>query len=170
MDETAYENLTQLGGTGRDPGLARGGRRWRRWPTRAPAPRYLVRFTCPEFTALCPVTGQPDFAHIVLDYVPGERLVESKSLKVYLASFRNHGAFHEECTLAIAEKVQRPPGRCGCASAATGIRAAAFPSTCSIRAASRPRGFGFPIRACRRTGVGVDRSARHQGSHPRPSP
>jgi 7-cyano-7-deazaguanine reductase len=69
-----------------------------------PHPRqtYLVRFTAPEFTALCPITGQPDFAHLVIDYVPGEWLVESKSLKLYLGSFRNHGAFHEDCTLAIA--------------------------------------------------------------------
>jgi len=66
---------------------------------------YLVRFTCPEFTALCPITGQPDFAHIVIEYVPAATLVESKSLKLYLSSFRNHGAFHEGCTLAIAKRV-----------------------------------------------------------------
>ena len=64
---------------------------------------YLVRFTAPEFTSLCPVTGQPDFAHIVIDYVPGDWLVESKSLKLYLSSFRNHGAFHEDCTVRIAK-------------------------------------------------------------------
>ena len=68
---------------------------------------YLVRFTCPEFTALCPITGQPDFAHLVIDYVPDAWLVESKSLKLYLASFRNHGAFHEACTMAIAERLTR---------------------------------------------------------------
>ncbi len=61
---------------------------------------YAVRFTCPEFTSLCPVTGQPDFAHLVIDYVPGDWLVESKSLKLYLGAFRNHGAFHEDCTVA----------------------------------------------------------------------
>jgi 7-cyano-7-deazaguanine reductase len=66
---------------------------------------YLVRFTCPEFTTLCPITGQPDFAHIVIDYVPAARLVESKSLKLYLSSFRNHGGFHEACTLAVAKRV-----------------------------------------------------------------
>ena len=66
---------------------------------------YLVRFTCPEFTSLCPMTGQPDFAHLVIDYVPGELLVESKSLKLYLGSFRNHGAFHEDCTVAIAKRL-----------------------------------------------------------------
>ena len=64
---------------------------------------YLVRFTAPEFTSLCPVTGQPDFAHLVIDYVPGPWLVESKSLKLYLSSFRNHGAFHEDCTIRIAK-------------------------------------------------------------------
>jgi 7-cyano-7-deazaguanine reductase len=63
---------------------------------------YLVRFVAPEFTSLCPVTGQPDFAHIVIDYAPAEHLVESKSLKLYLGSFRNHGAFHEDCTIRIA--------------------------------------------------------------------
>jgi len=67
--------------------------------------RYAVRFTCPEFTALCPVTGQPDFAHLVIDYWPGDYLVESKSLKLYLASFRNHGAFHEDCTIGIARRL-----------------------------------------------------------------
>jgi 7-cyano-7-deazaguanine reductase len=71
-----------------------------------PGETYLVRFTCPEFTALCPITGQPDFARFVIDYAPDERLVESKSLKLYLASFRNHGAFHEDCTIAIAKKIQ----------------------------------------------------------------
>jgi 7-cyano-7-deazaguanine reductase len=70
-----------------------------------PGAQYLVRFTCPEFTSLCPITGQPDFAHIVLDYVPAAWIVESKSLKLYLASFRNHGAFHEACTLDIARRV-----------------------------------------------------------------
>jgi 7-cyano-7-deazaguanine reductase len=67
--------------------------------------RYCVRFTAPEFTSLCPLTGQPDFAHLVIDYVPGDWIVESKSLKTYLASFRNHGAFHEACTLDIAQRL-----------------------------------------------------------------
>ena len=62
---------------------------------------YAVRFTAPEFTSLCPVTGQPDFAHLVIDYVPRDWLVESKSLKLFLVSFRNHGAFHEDCTVSI---------------------------------------------------------------------
>jgi 7-cyano-7-deazaguanine reductase len=64
---------------------------------------YIARFMAPEFTSLCPVTGQPDFAHIVIDYLPDAWLVESKSLKLYLASFRNHGAFHEDCTLRIGK-------------------------------------------------------------------
>jgi 7-cyano-7-deazaguanine reductase len=76
---------------------------------RVPAPdksrRMLVRFAAPEFTSLCPITGQPDFAHLVIDYVPGEWLVESKSLKLFLGSFRNHGAFHEACTVMIAERL-----------------------------------------------------------------
>lgn len=66
---------------------------------------YLARFTVPEFTSLCPVTGQPDFAHLVIDYVPKAWLVESKSLKLYLGAFRNHGAFHEDCTVAIGKRL-----------------------------------------------------------------
>jgi len=70
-----------------------------------PDATYLVRFTAPEFTSLCPVTGQPDFAHLVIDYVPAKWLVESKSLKLYLGAFRNHGAFHEDCTVAIGRRL-----------------------------------------------------------------
>jgi 7-cyano-7-deazaguanine reductase len=66
---------------------------------------YVARFTMPEFTALCPITGQPDFAHFVIDYVPNKFLVESKSLKLYLNSFRNHGSFHEGCTVAIGKRL-----------------------------------------------------------------
>ena len=66
---------------------------------------YVVRFACPEFTSLCPVTGQPDFAHFVIDYVPEATIIESKSLKLYLGSFRNHAAFQEDCTLAIARRL-----------------------------------------------------------------
>src|SRR5438045_1548806 len=66
---------------------------------------YVVRFTCPEFTSLCPITNQPDFAYLVIDYVPKEWLVESKSLKLFLGSFRNHGAFHEACTVAIGRRL-----------------------------------------------------------------
>ena len=64
---------------------------------------YSIRFTCPEFTSLCPITSQPDFAHLVLDYVPNNFIFESKSLKMYLFSYRNHGAFHESCTVQIAK-------------------------------------------------------------------
>src|ERR1700684_3663546 len=70
-----------------------------------PGTLYLVRFTAPEFTALCPITGQPDFAHLVIDYVPRGWIVESKSLKLYLGAFRNEGAFHEDCTLKIAKRL-----------------------------------------------------------------
>ena len=70
-----------------------------------PGTAYLVRFSCPEFTSLCPVTGQPDFAHLVIDYLPDRHLVESKSLKLFLAAFRNHGAFHEDCTVTIANRL-----------------------------------------------------------------
>lgn len=62
---------------------------------------YMVTFTCPEFTSLCPKTGQPDFAEIIINYIPDKRMVESKSLKLYLFSFRNHGDFHEDCTNII---------------------------------------------------------------------
>ena len=66
---------------------------------------YLVRFAAPEFTSLCPVTGQPDFAHLVIDYAPAETIVESKSLKLFLASFRNHGGFHEDVTVGIGQRL-----------------------------------------------------------------
>ena len=100
----SYENLTRLGVPSTvpaSPDLA--------MLETVPNPHqdtdYLIRFTAPEFTALCPVTGQPDFAHLVIDYAPDESIVEAKSLKLLLASFRNHGAFHEDCTLAIAKRV-----------------------------------------------------------------
>ena len=66
---------------------------------------YVARFTCPEFTALCPITGQPDFAHLIIDYAPADWLLESKSLKLFLASYHNHGAFHEDCTVAIGKRI-----------------------------------------------------------------
>lgn len=74
-------------------------------PNPHPDTNYVARYVAPEFTSLCPVTGQPDFAHLVIDYVPDQWLVESKSLKLYLTSFRNHGAFHEGCTIDIAKKI-----------------------------------------------------------------
>jgi len=75
-------------------------------PNPHPGTQYLARFAAPEFTSLCPVTGQPDFAHLVIDYIPDQLLVESKSLKLYLSSFRNHGAFHEGCTIEIAKRLE----------------------------------------------------------------
>jgi 7-cyano-7-deazaguanine reductase len=74
-------------------------------PNPHPDTLYVARYVAPEFTSLCPVTGQPDFAHLVIDYVPDQSLVESKSLKLYLTSFRNHGAFHEGCTIDIGKKI-----------------------------------------------------------------
>lgn len=103
-NQDIYANLTQLGGKTELPNS----------PDEAvlekvPNPQagtvYAVRFTAPEFTSLCPLTAQPDFAHIVIDYVPGDWLVESKSLKLYLGAFRNHGAFHEDCSVSIGKRL-----------------------------------------------------------------
>lgn len=104
MTDSVYDDLEQLGGTVKAPDRPEDAILE---TVRNPRPdsMYLVRFTCPEFTSLCPVTGQPDFAHLVLDYVPDGLLVESKSLKLYLQSFRNHRAFHEDCTVGIAERL-----------------------------------------------------------------
>jgi 7-cyano-7-deazaguanine reductase len=104
MTETIYSNLTQLGhatATPDSPDAAI----IEKVPNPEPGMRYLVRFVAPEFTTLCPMTGQPDFAHLVIDYVPVEFLVESKSLKLFLTSFRNHGGFHEASTLLIAKRL-----------------------------------------------------------------
>ena len=98
------EGLTQLGQSTRVPASPEAAV-LERVPNPSLGNRYLIRFTCPEFTSLCPLTGQPDFAHIVLDYVPADWIVESKSLKIFLASFRNHGAFHEDCTMMIARRL-----------------------------------------------------------------
>lgn len=99
------DNLTQLGRqvSGFDDPLTAP---LERVPNPHPDVDYVARFTAPEFTSLCPVTGQPDFAHLVIDYVPDAFLVESKSLKLYLTSFRNHGAFHEDCTIMIAKRLR----------------------------------------------------------------
>lgn len=74
-------------------------------PNPHPDSDYLIRFTAPEFTSLCPITGQPDFAHFVIDYVPGAKIVESKSLKLFLTSFRNAAGFHEDCSLKIGKRI-----------------------------------------------------------------
>ena len=76
-----------------------------RVPNPHPDTHYIARFTAPEVTCLCPVTSQPDFAHLVIDYAPKDWLVESKSLKLFLTAFRNHGAFHEDCTIAIGKRI-----------------------------------------------------------------
>ncbi|SOC28349.1 preQ(1) synthase [Thalassospira xiamenensis] len=103
-DQTIYDNLTMLGGATEQPAS----------PDEAVLERvsnpqagtdYCVRFVAPEFTSLCPITGQPDFAHLVIDYVPGDWLVESKSLKLFLTSFRNHGSFHEDCTVKVGKRI-----------------------------------------------------------------
>jgi 7-cyano-7-deazaguanine reductase len=102
--DRGYGGLTQLGASAPIPDSPQSAVLER---VKNPHPRklYLARFTAPEFTSLCPITGQPDFAHLVIDYAPARWLVESKSLKLYLTSFRNHGAFHEDCTLAIAGRL-----------------------------------------------------------------
>jgi 7-cyano-7-deazaguanine reductase len=105
MTEERFSGLKNLGGGASPP--ARPEDAVLETVTNAQGDRlYLVRFTCPEFTSICPVTGQPDFAHLVIDYVPRALLVESKSLKQYLGAFRDHGAFHEDCTLAIAKRLE----------------------------------------------------------------
>lgn len=133
MPETL--NLTQLGqnsGIPASPEVAI----LERVPNPQADTNYVSRFTAPEFTSLCPVTGQPDFAHLVIDYVPGDWLVESKSLKLYLTSFRNHGTFHEDCTVSI------------------GRRLAALLDPCWLRIAGYwyPRG-GIPIDVFWQTGT-----------------
>ena len=103
MSRTKEElhGITELGsqhtvyGQDYDPGLLE------TFVNKHPDRDYFVKFNCPEFTSLCPMTGQPDYATIYISYVPGERMVESKSLKLYLFSFRNHGDFHEDCVNII---------------------------------------------------------------------
>ncbi len=104
-DQPAMAGLTLLGASAALPASPEQAI-LERVPNPHPGERYLVRFTCPEFTSLCPITGQPDFAHLVIDYVPATWLVESKSLKLYLGSYRNHGAFHEACTLEVALRLK----------------------------------------------------------------
>ena len=103
-DPNIYKDLTLLGGETNLPNNPDDAI-LERVPNPQKDMNYCVRFTAPEFTSLCPLTGQPDFAHLVIDYVPKDWLVESKSLKLYLGAFRNHGAFHEDCTISIARKI-----------------------------------------------------------------
>ncbi len=104
MSDNIYKDLTMLGGQTDlpdDPDKA--------VLERVPNPKkdmnYMVRFTAPEFTSICPLTSAPDYAYLMIDYVPGDWLVESKALKLYLGAFRNHGAFHEDCTISIAKRL-----------------------------------------------------------------
>ena len=136
--KTGFETLTQLGGGGGSVLGIPGSPDEAVLETVANPHKnadYLVRFTAPEFTSLCPVTGQPDFAHLVIDYVPKAAIVESKSLKLFLASYRNHPAFHEDCTVAIAKR----------------IAAAAKPKWLRIGGYWYPRG-GIPIDVFHQTG------------------
>ena len=102
--ESSQDAVTQLGRTVPLP-ASPAEARLERVANPHPGTDYLIRFTAPEFTSLCPITGQPDFAHLVIDYVPDASIVESKSLKLYLGSFRNHGAFHESCTVDIGKRL-----------------------------------------------------------------
>ena len=104
-EESIYSNLTQLGGDSKLPDNPEDAV-MERVANPQKGSGYVVRFTAPEFTSLCPITGQPDFAHLMIDYVPGDWLVESKSLKLFLGSFRNHGAFHEDCTVSIGKRIE----------------------------------------------------------------
>ncbi len=104
MTDSPYPHLTQLGHHVIQP-VSPAEAKLERVPNPATGRNYLIRFTCPEFTSLCPLTGQPDFAHLVIDYIPKDSIVESKSLKLFLTSYRNHGAFHEACTMEIAGRL-----------------------------------------------------------------
>ncbi len=98
------ENLKALGQAAKQPNSPEEAE-LERVPNPHPDCNFVARFTQPEFTSLCPVTAQPDFAHLVIDYIPDQWMVESKSLKLYLGSFRNHQAFHEACTVDIAKEL-----------------------------------------------------------------
>lgn len=104
MAKKLYKNLSQLGRPTPTP-VSPEQAILEKVPRPYPVYDYLVRFVCAEFTSLCPITGQPDFAHIVIDYIPNKWLVESKSLKLFMQSFRNHGDFHEACTVKIGDRL-----------------------------------------------------------------
>jgi 7-cyano-7-deazaguanine reductase len=135
MPESKKPSLTQLGRPTRLP-ESPAAAVLERVSNPHPGSTYLVRFTAPEFTVLCPITGQPDFAHFVIDYVPRRWLVESKSLKLYLGSYRNQAGFHEDCTLAIAKR----------------LKSAIAPSWLRIGGYWFPRG-GMPIDVFYQTGA-----------------
>ena len=138
MTDPSYRDLTQLGNPVPAPASPRAAV-IEKVANPRPDTLYLIRFTAPEFTSLCPLTGQPDFAHLVIDYVPRDWIVESKSLKLYLGAFRNEGAFHEACTLTIA-------GRLVAEIAPTWLRIGAY---------WYPRG-GMPIDVFYQTGAPPD--------------
>ncbi len=100
----SYAGLSQLGQPVRQP-ASPDEARLERVANPHQAANYVVRFTAPEFTSICPMTGQPDFAHLVIDYIPRGWIVESKSLKLFLNSFRNHGSFHEACSMTVANRL-----------------------------------------------------------------
>ena len=104
MNETQFDGLSQLGGSNEIPATPEDAK-LEAVANPEIGTDYLIRFSCPEFTSVCPVTGQPDFAHLVIDYIADQLIVESKSLKIFLASFRNHAAFHEGCTVGIAKRL-----------------------------------------------------------------
>lgn len=104
MTDEQYKHLTLLGHHAAPPANPSDAK-LERVPNPASERHYVVRLTCPEFTSLCPLTGQPDFASLMIDYIPGNWLVESKSFKLLMVSYRNHGAFHEACTMEIAHKL-----------------------------------------------------------------
>ena len=95
------EQLTKLGSQGTEYASEYSAELLESFSNKHPENDYFVKFNCPEFTSLCPITGQPDFANITISYVPDQKLVESKSLKLYLFSFRNHGDFHEDVVNVI---------------------------------------------------------------------
>jgi len=106
-DETELKNLNLLGQSHNDYPSTYSPNILEAFDNKHPGNDYMITFNCPEFTSLCPKTGQPDFATIIINYIPGSRLVESKSLKLYLFSFRNHGDFHEDCVNIIMKDLKR---------------------------------------------------------------
>ena len=137
-----------------------------RVPNRHPDTNYVVRFSAPEFTSLCAVTGQPDFAHFIIDYVPKAWLLESKSLKFFLASFRNHSSFHEECTIAIGKRLAAAIRPTYFRIARTGIRAAASRSTYSGKKENGRRDYACQIKA---SPLPVDADSRVSACTPVPA-
>ena len=107
MRDKEQENLTKLGSQGTKYSMDYDPSVLETFDNKHPDNDYFVKFNCPEFTSLCPITGQPDFATIYISYVPGQKMVESKSLKLYLFSFRNHGDFHEDCVNIIMKDLVR---------------------------------------------------------------